>query len=201
MTNENNPDFKSGFKCLLHNTSISQTAFPKSFVLSKYFGSIWMHNKWLLRHWQRHLLCSMLHPRATCVFVDNVRHSHVRMDPLCVFFLKLYLNKFLLPSTFDGIANQTITWFFWVPINSAALMCVFFICLSALICITVIFCLWLHPSFLIMLTPLLWISLYFPVLSGSPLNWTRIHAEGIQCWCCFLYWLFSNTWKPEILLK
>lgn len=45
---------------------------------------------------------------------------------LCVFFfLKLYLNKFLLPSTFDGIANQTITWFFWVPINSAALMCVF----------------------------------------------------------------------------
>jgi len=34
----------------------------------------------------RHLLCSMLHPKATCVFVDNVRHSHVRIDPLCVFF-------------------------------------------------------------------------------------------------------------------
>lgn len=84
-----------------------------------------MHNKWLLRHRQRHLLCSMLHPKATCVFVDNVKHSHVRMDPLWVFFLKLYLNKFLLPSTFDGISNQTITWFFWAPINSAALMCVF----------------------------------------------------------------------------
>lgn len=112
------------FKCLLHNISISQAAFPKSFALSKYFGSIWIHKEWLLRHWQRHLLCSMLHPKATCVFIDNVRHSHVRMDPLWD-FLKLYLNKFFLPSTFDGFSNQKITWFFWVPINLTPSMSVF----------------------------------------------------------------------------
>lgn len=112
------------FKCSLHNISISQAAFPESFPLSKCFGSKWMHKEWLLRQRQRHLLCSMLHPKATCVFTDNARHSHVRMDPLWD-FLKLYLNKFLLPSTFDGVFNQMITWFFWVPINLTASMCVF----------------------------------------------------------------------------
>lgn len=112
------------FKCPLHQISISQAAFPKSFALSKCFGSKWMHKEWLLRHRQRHLLCSMLHPKATCVFVDYARHSHVRMDPLWD-FLKLYLNKFLLPSTFDGVSNQMITWFFSVSINLTASMCVF----------------------------------------------------------------------------
>lgn len=112
------------FKCSLHNISTSQAAFLKSFALSKCFGSKWMHNEWLLRHRKRHLLCSMLHPKATCVFVDNAKHSRVRMDPLWD-FLKLYLNKFLLPSTFDGVSNQMVTWFFWVPINLTASVCVF----------------------------------------------------------------------------
>lgn len=94
------------------------------FSLSECFGSKWMYKEWLLRCTQRHLLCSMWHPKATCVFADNAKHSHVRIDPLWD-FLKLYLNTFLLPSTFDGFSNQMITWFFWVPINSTASMCVF----------------------------------------------------------------------------
>lgn len=83
-----------------------------------------MHKEWLLRHRQRHLLCSILHPKATCGFTNIARCSHIRMDALWD-FPKFYLNKFILSSTFDGVSNQTITWFFWVPVNSTVSMYVF----------------------------------------------------------------------------
>lgn len=85
-----------------------------------------MHEEWLLRHRQRHLLCSMLHPKATCVFVDTARGSHVGMDPPWD-SLKLHLNDFLLPHTFDRVSSWKIIWFFQVPINLTAPVCVFYL--------------------------------------------------------------------------
>lgn len=96
----------------------AQAAFPTSFALSR---SQWRQDEGFLSH--RAIRCCAAHgipkPPGCWQIMQSVTVGP-RWD-----FLKLYLNKFLLPSAFDGVSNPTITGFFWVPGNSRPSMCVF----------------------------------------------------------------------------
>lgn len=106
MANENTPDILSEMLPSQHKHQAS--CLPQ---ISRVVRACWLTVKagrGAPEAQKSHLLCSMWHP---CVLGDNAERSRVGADPWWD-FLELHLNKFLLPSTFDGVSNPTITGFF-----------------------------------------------------------------------------------------
>lgn len=112
MTNENNPDIL--FAMLTSQHKHQTNSFSWIFCTVKGRGTE--------NHVQHVAPQSQLCAGNQC----RVLTCHNRS---LVGFLKPYLNKFLLPSAFDGVPNPII-WFLWIPVNSRVSICVFLLHIS-----------------------------------------------------------------------
>lgn len=106
MANENTPDILSEMLPSQHKHQASRLPQISRIVRARWLTA--KAGRGAPEAQKSHLLCSMWHPY---VLGGNAERSHVTVDPWWD-FLEQYLNKFLLPSTFDGVSNPTITGFF-----------------------------------------------------------------------------------------